>query len=149
VLVWRVSCEDFSGRRVESQLITLLVDVGPAPSSLDQRAWIRVLVREAQARLLHLVEAAASRWLDAVARFSGGFTSARSRRAHAIAARLATEPRQTFQAGLFDRRAERAHDTDANHAAERHQHSRGRVTAAEQAAPLTARPAELLLVLTP
>src|SRR5437879_367240 len=66
VLVWRVSCEDFSGRRVESQLVTLLVDVGPGPSSLDRRAWIRALVREAQARLLHEVEAAASRWLDAV-----------------------------------------------------------------------------------
>src|SRR5438874_3058561 len=63
VLVWRVSCEDFSGRRVESQLVTLLADVGRAPSSLDQRAWIRALVREARARLPHQVEAAASRWL--------------------------------------------------------------------------------------
>ena len=106
-------------------------------------------MREAQARLLHEVEAAASRWLDAVATNSGGFTSARNRRAHAIAARQAGDQRQAFQAGLFDRRAQRARDADVNDAAERRRHTRARVTAAAQAAPLTARPVELLLVLTP
>src|SRR5258706_10094113 len=41
VLVWRVSCEDFSGPRLESPLIPLLLDVGPGPSRLDPRAPIR------------------------------------------------------------------------------------------------------------
>jgi len=149
LLVWRASCEDGSGRRVESQLIALLVDVGPAPSSSEQRAWIHALLREAEPHMRHLVEATASTWRDAAATVSSGFTSARIQRAHAIAARLTTERRHAFQAGLFDRRAERAHCADVNDAAERHQQIRARVTDAAQAALLTARPAELLLVLTP
>jgi len=149
LLVWRASCEDGSGRRIESQLVALLVDVGPAPSSSEQRAWIRALLREAEAQLRRQVEAAASTWRHAAAIVSSEFTSARIQRAHAIAARLETERRQAFQPGLFDRRAERVRSADVTDAAERRQQIRARVTDAAQAAPLAARPAELLLVLTP
>jgi len=149
VLVWRVSCEDGSGRQVESHLIALVVDIGPTPSASDSRVWIRALLQGAKERLRQHVELAAAAWLDALSAVTSEFTSARIRRAHAIAGRLETERPQIFQAGLFDSRAERAHNAGIAGAAERHGSARARATAAEKDALLTARPPELLLVLTP
>jgi hypothetical protein len=149
LLIWRVSCEDGAGRTVESQLVILLVKVAAVPSNWRQRDWIRAVVRDDEAPLLHRVDATVSLWRETVATVAGGFASARIQRERAIAARQSSKRQRAFQAGLFDRRAERARRADASDSEERDQHARARVTAALEAAHLTVRPGELLLVLTP
>jgi hypothetical protein len=149
LLIWRVSWEDGAGRIAESHIVALLVDVEAAPSNVHRRTWIRAMLRDADASLNHHVEASGLIWRETVATVAGRFAAAQIRRAHAITERLADEPPREYQAGLFDRRAERARRAAANDSTGRRQHARARVTAAALAARLTARPGELLLVLTP
>ncbi len=149
LLIWRVSCEDGAGRIAESQIVALLVDVEAAPCNRHHRGWIRAVLRDAEATLRDYVEARALPWRETVAAVTDGFASAQIRRAHAITERLAGAPHREFQAGLFDRRVERARRAQANDAAGRRQHAQARVTAAALAARLSSRPCELVLVLTP
>lgn len=149
LLIWRVSCEDGAGRIAESQIVALLVDVEAAPRNWHRRTWIRAVLREGEASLCHYVEVRALTWRETVATVADRFASAQIRRAHAIRDRLADEPHREFQAGLFDRRAERARRAEASDSVGRRQHAHARVNAAALAARLTARPGELLLVLTP
>jgi hypothetical protein len=149
LLIWRVTCEDGAGRIAESHIVALLVDVGAAPSSRHRRTWIRATLRDAEASLQEYVEASALIWRETVATAVERFASVQIRRAHAITERLADEPNREYQAGLFDRRAERARRAEANDSAGRRQLAHARVTAAALAARLTPRPGELLLVLTP
>jgi hypothetical protein len=149
LLVWRVSCEDGAGRIAESRLFGLLVDIEAAPSTRRRRAWLRAVLREAEAPLRQHVEATAALWRETAAAVAGGFASAQIHRAQAIVARLADARYRETQTGLFDRRAERAGRAEADAAAERHRHAHVRLTYAALLARLSARPGELLLVLTP
>jgi hypothetical protein len=148
LLIWRVRCEDGAGRSAESRLVALLVAAAAQPSTGPRRAWIRAILRDAEASLLQHVDAAVSPWRETVATVTGGFVSARTRRAQAIAARLSGERPRAFQAGLFDRRAERARRDHESDSARRDRHARARLAAALEAAPLQPH-SELLLVLTP
>jgi hypothetical protein len=148
LLIWRVRCEDGAGRSAESRLVALLVTVAARPSNRRRRAWIHAILRDAEASLLQHVDATVSPWRKTVATVTGGFVAARTHRAQAIAARLADERPRAFQAGLFDRRAERARRAHESDSARRDRQSRARLTAALEAAPLKGH-SELLLVLTP
>src|SRR5207247_135525 len=127
----------------------LLVDVEPSLSNRRRRAWIRAVLREAEMPLREHIESNALLWRETAAAVASDFRSAQIRRAQAIAEWLADQGHRQFQAGLFDRRAERARRDQATESIEIHQRAQARATAAAVAAPLTTRPAELLLVLTP
>jgi hypothetical protein len=148
LLIWRVRCEDGAGRSAESRLVALLVTVAAPSPNRRRRAWTRAILRHAEASLRQHVDAAVSPWHDTVATVAGRFVSARTHRASAMAARLADDRPRAYQAGLFDRRAERARRTHESDAARRDRQVRARLTAALEAAPLKAH-SELLLVLTP
>src|SRR5713226_6719207 len=71
LVIWRVSCEDGSGRSVESQLVALLAIVAAAPPNRRRRAWIRAVLRDLEAPLLHHVDATVSSWRETVATIAG------------------------------------------------------------------------------
>lgn len=94
-LVWRAAFEDASGRLAESKIVPVLVD----------REW-----EAFEPAIRTRIEAECDEWAVDVARVAGAFTSARLARE----TDLAGTPRVSSaasQSGLFDRRAERLHET--------------------------------------
>ena len=149
-LVWRVAFEDRSGRGVEARLVPILADAGrivvnPAPG---RPAQIRSLLRDAEDVVRARVEAAADEWAESATATARAFAEARCAREQAIA-RLPQRPHILSQAGLFDRRTERAHQAQAaiNHDAE--QAALDRVRSIRDSAAIVRQPARLLLVLVP
>jgi len=98
--------------------------------------------------LLARIEGECRGWRDTAQRVTSAFTLARQSRERAIAANL-TAVAQSFQPGLFDRRAHRAHAAHEHRAADRAAQLAVRLAAVEAAGTLTPRATELLLVLIP
>jgi len=150
-LVWRVAFEDASGRLVESRLVPVLIDAGPAlldPAN-RRRAWIRGLLRQTDPLVRARVEAECEAWTTAVTRVAGAFASARQRRERDVARQRASSSRAASQPGLFDRRAERSRLARLAAAGESTQAAGERLRALADAGAITRQPARLLLVLVP
>ena len=125
-------------------------------------ACLRRLLASIEPDVCRLLETATAPWRAAVERITEAFTSTRLRRELAIEEALATTAPDTFQPGLFDRRAERRYfDAIVEHQrTERELASRvDRIVAASAIRPAptfpaSSRPADastprLLLVLVP
>jgi hypothetical protein len=147
LLIVRLSSLDASGRIVESQIAGVLVTLHPCAAARRRarvRAAIAVAARAAQQHL-HTLSTSHRQAAFAVA---GRFSAARAARHRAIADRTSRAAAAPCQAGLFDRRAERARDLAAAAASDRERRLRDRVRASDQAA-IASQATELVLVLTP
>ena len=145
--IWRIAYEDACGRRIESRLVPLLVDVR-GQSRPRRRAPVRDLLRQIEARLRSLVDQIEPRWRADATTIAAAFASARVARERAVAARP-RDQRLLFQPGLFDRRSERARQLEIDGGREADRQAQARASAATNSASLSPRGGELLLVLTP
>jgi len=141
LLVYRCACEDAAGRLVHSRLVAVtmaLCDHGP---DLGRAPWRDPAV-------LARIDEDCRDWRVTAQRVTREFTLARRLRERAIAAHDSAMP-PSFQPGLFDRRAHRAHVAHEQRAADLAEQLAVRLAGVEAAGTLTFRAPELLLVLIP
>ena len=141
LLVYRCAYEDATGRLVHSRLVAMTLALRQHWPDLRRARWSdpALLARiEDECRAGAIPRSASQR----------EFTLARRSRERAIAANH-TAVAQSFQPGLFDRRAHRAHAAHEHRAADRAAQLAVRLAAVEAAGTLTLRATELLLVLIP
>jgi len=115
----------------------------------ERRRWIEAIVRELEPQIRAQIDAAGRDWRRAVDSAVRSFTSARTARERAIAARTAASGAGAFQPGLFDRRTERARVRLAAAAADTESAAAGRLAAFARSNAISPRGAQLLLVLAP
>lgn len=147
LLVFRIA-EDATAHAIDTALVGILcrpVDLTPIGRS---RARTRERLRAIEPFARAQVEALAAERNNAVAAVAAAFAAARTRRDRSIAAHAARQVPDLFQAGLFDRRAERAHSADETATVAHSDDVRARLVAIEQSVAHTVTIA-LLLVLTP
>jgi hypothetical protein len=141
LLLWRLACEDPGGRLVESALVAVTVELAGARFDVRHAVW-------SHASVLALVLDRGREWRALAQDTVYRFTATRVARERAIAASRAAST-EAFQAGLFDRRADRAHVADAKSAAKRAERIAARMKAVVSAGTISHRAPELLLVLIP
>ena len=141
LLLWRLAFEDSGGRLVESELVAVTIELSGARFDVRHARW-------AHASLLAVVHDTCGAWRALVQDTVYRFTATRMARERAIAAAHAAST-DAFQAGLFDRRADRAHVADSKSAAERAEQIAARMKAVVAAGTISLRAPELLLVLIP
>jgi hypothetical protein len=147
LLVFRISCNDASGRAVAMRIVGVLMAMAVDPD-LRPRDRIRAALGRADAMVRPHVHRTSSNWMRDTERFGAAFGRARLQRERAIEQqRYVTKP-QRFQAGLFDRRAERDAMNESAALADRDQAMRARIRVAERSRVVES-VTELLLVLTP
>ena len=140
-LVWRISCEDATGRRIESRLVPMLVE-----SAVDVR---RLLADPAShAAIQSRIAIDCRGWMKEAVRVADAFATARLSREREIAERPAHAGAPS-QPGLFDRRVDRSRENQAAALAAGHEAILERRRAAESAAAIALGPARLLLALVP
>jgi hypothetical protein len=141
LLVYRCAYEDATGRLIHSRLVAMTIAVRRHWPDLVRARW-------SEPSLLARIDDECRDWRDAVQRVTREFALARRSRERAIATTHTTVPR-SFQPGLFDQRAHRAHAAHEHHAVDRAAQLAVRLAAVEAACTLTLRAPELLLVLIP
>jgi hypothetical protein len=142
--VWRITLEDGSGKSIESRLVSALVDLPPGATA----RLIRSLIVNIEAAIRPAIDDAADEWAAAAVRSTLAFNETRTRRNQEIDA--ARQPlRSPSQAGLFDRRSERARNALAAARDEAERSLRDRARATISGDTVVRRPARLLLVLVP
>ncbi|OFW13248.1 MAG: hypothetical protein A3F69_03410 [Acidobacteria bacterium RIFCSPLOWO2_12_FULL_66_10] len=146
LLVWRFTCDDECGRPVESRIVPVMVPLTGARGKWRGSARIGQWLRELDTTVRPSVEQAVDDWRRSVEANIRGFVSTRLRREEAMAGHSTP---QAFQPGLFDRRADRLHETIRAAAADGDRRRAGRLAALARATTLTSPPAQLLLVLVP
>ena len=141
LLLWRLAYEDITGHCVESRLVAVTLE--PKRTQLDARHadW-------SDASLLALVSHQGEAWRGMVDDTVRRFTATRLSRERAIAA-AATASANPIQAGLFDRRTERARFAQIQSGANLAEQVAARAKTVASAGALSAHPPELLLVLIP
>jgi len=141
LLVYRCAYEDATGRLVHSRLVAMTIALQRHGPNLLRARW-------SEPSLLARIDDQCGDWRDAAQRVTREFALARRSRERAIAANHTAVP-LSFQPGLFDRRAHRAHAAHEHHAADLSAQLAVRLAAVEAACTLTLRTTELLLVLIP
>jgi hypothetical protein len=141
LLVYRCAYEDATGRLVHSRLVSITIAVGRHGPDLLRARW-------SEPSLLARIDDECRDWRDAVQRVTREFALARRSRERAIAANHNAVP-LSFQPGLFERRAHRAHAAEEHQAADLAVQLAVRLAAVDSACTLTLRATELLLVLIP
>ena len=141
LLVYRCAYDDATGRLVHSRLVAMTIALRRPWPGLRRERW-------SDPSLLARIDDECRDWRDTAQRVTREFTLARQARERAIAANH-TAAAQSFQPGLFDRRAHRAHAAHEHRAADLAAQLAVRLAAVEAAGTLTLRATELLLVLIP
>ena len=141
LLLWRLAFEDSGGRLVESALVAVTIELAGARLDVRHASW-------SHASLLAIVHDECGAWRASVRDTVDRFTATRMARERAIAAAGAAST-DAFQAGLFDRRADRAHVAHSKIAAGRAEQIASRMKAVVSAGTISLRAPELLLVLIP
>jgi len=141
LLVYRCACEDAAGRLVHSRLVAVTIALRGHGPDLARAPWTDPAV-------LARIDEDCRDWSETALRVTREFTLARRLRERAIAANHTTVP-LSFQPGLFDRRAHRAHAAHRHHTADLAAQLTLREAAVKAAGTLTLRAPELLLVLIP
>jgi superfamily II DNA or RNA helicase len=108
LLIWQLSAADGTGRIVECRLVPVVVS-GSFARLRWNRARLMSLIEDAESEIRSRISTATFAWRAEAERIDRAFRSARVRRERAIAGHLVAVRPIAFQAGLFDRRAERAH----------------------------------------
>jgi hypothetical protein len=141
LLLYRSAYEDAGGHLAQSVLVA--VTIALRNTGLNVRA-----VDWANASWLSGVDDGCLDWREAAQRISGQFASTRLSRERAIAS-IQDSLTRSFQPGLFDRRAHRAHVTREQADADFSARLAARLAAVESGGRLALRAPELLLVLIP
>lgn len=108
VLTQRV-IDDSCGRRVASHLTPVMVDLPRRLLRKEATIGIGQILRDLGRLEPEAGDPALSRWTTDTVRAHGDFWATRLRREAAMARTAAAAPDQSFQPGLFDRRANRDH----------------------------------------
>ena len=148
LLIFRVSCADATGRLVANHVVAVLCDLDMSATGRPSRRQVRPLIGAAAGPAASQVQRVYTEWIENATRVAGAFGEARLRREHEIAARTRCTPARPFQAGLFDRRAERARLAETAHVADREDDERSRLQMLEQSTAV-AWTIDLMLALTP
>jgi len=145
--ILRIDSEDASGRLIDAMLV-------PVTIALTHRARVgsdqlHALLRGLGTELQRRAEDASRRNRELAAEVMHNLLARRVTREKQIAQTILGAARGAVQAGLFDRRAERAAFADSSAAGEFAADSAGRLRALERSEAVSLRPARLLLVLVP
>jgi hypothetical protein len=143
LMLWQVAAENADGRIVERRLISVLVS-GYFPRERWTPARLASIFDAIDPELRSRITATASSWREEVERVDAAFRSMRSGRERAIAGAIGTKRPMAYQAGLFDRRAERVHGATAAVDAAQHRGAAERSLAVDR--PIVAWPLDLVLV---
>lgn len=152
VLIWRVGCDDGNGRRVEWQLVAITVGL-TRDLRLDRGERTETL-RDIEQKSREVVEAADA-WQATAVETARSVVLAQLVRQRAIAAAGGHgsfdegDDTDHFQAGLFDRRAERRHLVSAAVSAAMQHQAAERIGILERSAAISPAHAELVLVVFP
>ena len=141
LLVYRCACEDAAGRLVHSRLVAVRIALRGRGPDLARAPWTDPAV-------LARIDEDCRDWRETALRVTREFTLARRLRERAIAANHSAGP-LSFQPGLFDRRAHRAHVAHEQREADLAAQFAVRLAAVEAAGTLTLRAPDLVLVLIP
>lgn len=148
LMIWRVACEDASGRIVESHVVATSVQLSGTRARWRRRSQVDAFVRAVDHEAVAVIERSSEEWRIAVERTARRFTSTRAARERAIARAAHTDSR-SCQPGLFDRRATRTSQARAASTAEADRAIADRLSAIERTATATPQPPQLLLVVVP
>jgi len=143
MLLWRVSCQDGCGRPLRSTVVPVLAPGTLASLPVEEMLQLLAVPFREQ------VEATARGWQEEVARFHHAFVSRRVDRDRAIAHGRGDRGAELFQAGLFDRRDQRAHAAARADQLDSAIDWTARAARVANTDGLTVLPAQLLLVLAP
>ena len=141
LLLWRLAYEDVTGHRVESTIVAVTIELPRARFDVRHADW-------SNDALLAVVSHQAAAWRNTVEEVVRRFTATRLARERAIATAGAAST-NPVQAGLFDRRAERARFADATGGANLAEQIAVRAKTVASAGAISAQLPELLLVLVP
>ena len=141
LLLWRLAYEDAIGRRVESAIVAVTITPPQVRFDVRRADW-------STESLCSVVSHQATAWRNSVEEVVLRFTATRLAREHAIAIACAAST-NPIQAGLFDRRAERARFVDATGGANLAEQIAARAKTAASAGAISPQSPELLLVLIP
>jgi len=107
LMIWRLAAEDAAGRSVETRVVPIVL-TGVLARGPWTRARLAAVIAAADPIVRSRIAAETSAWRDEVRQIDEAFRSTRRDRERKIAARISQRRPLAFQAGLFDRRAERA-----------------------------------------
>jgi hypothetical protein len=141
LLLWRLAFEDSGGRLVESALVAVTIELSGARVDVRHAGW-------SHASLPAIVYDTCGAWRASVQDTVYRFTARRMARERAIGAARGAST-DAFQAGLFDRRAERSHVAHSKSAAALAEQIAARMKTVVSAGTISLRAPELLLVLIP
>jgi hypothetical protein len=141
LLIYRCAYEDAAGRLVHSRLVAVTMAFREHGPDLGRSHWT-------DSAVLARIDEDCRDWRETAQRVTREFTLARRLRERAMAANDSAIP-PSFQPGLFDRRAHRAHVAHEQRAADLAAQLAVRLAGVEAAGTLTFRAPELLLVLIP
>src|SRR5262249_29734277 len=142
--------EDASGRTAATAIVPLLVRLEDTPGG-TARARLREFVDRVDSRIPDAIDGILRTRQRALTEACGAHARARLARERAIAAQAsrATRKEAFYQAGLFDRRSDRAHGVREARDQEAEHEAHTRVLAAAAAATISQSRPRLLLVLAP
>jgi superfamily II DNA or RNA helicase len=147
LVVLQTTFEDSCGRLVAAHLTPLKVHAGIARR--QARATVAAVLRSIETLSPQNGDTALLRWKVETTLIHHTFWATRRIRERAIAAALATTDDDSFQPGLFDRRAECRHLASAEERCALIQDGMRYVAMAERAAVIEERPTRAVLVLLP
>lgn len=151
LFIWQVASEDAIGRTIATSVVAMLLRLDPLPCGREAARRLVDRVVEIEARLRDAIDAELRTRQRELLDACGADARSRLVRDRAIAARHSSSADRHggYQAGLFDRRRERAHRERAIEMQAFDEVAQARVHAAESAATVSPSQPRLLLVLAP
>jgi hypothetical protein len=149
--IWRIGCEDGAGRATSTAIVAALVHVASRPAGCRWRQWCRAIVVAIESRAVAELEPVLRRQLRNLLQLSRAQADARLAREQAVAVafRSGHARSRAYQAGLFDRRSERAHRAHLSQSRDDGDLVDARLRAAATAAAIVESRPSLRLVLMP
>jgi superfamily II DNA or RNA helicase len=147
--VWQVAHENGSSRIVESTLVPVAIDLARIPRRWSKRAVDGLFKQYRRVGAVDLIEQSAAGWRDSADRSIRALFTTRLARERAIIALVARSDGVQVQAGLFDRRAERARQQAVAASLDAESERQERLAALHLSATISAARPQLLLVLLP
>jgi superfamily II DNA or RNA helicase len=150
--VWIVACGDDRGITPEAALVPVVVDLQASAFTVRERGarWLDSLLSAAGSDLGEIIEKRTAPWRRQAERVAAAFNHAQMARAQAAAAAIVPADHDDFfQAGLFDRRADRLRAAIRSSDALASEQLSHRIAALQRSAALGVRLPQLLLVLAP
>jgi superfamily II DNA or RNA helicase len=152
IAVWAIAYDDDRGVEVEGTLVPLAIELRSGPYERRARGarWLDQLLCASAFALRSTIEQGTAGWRRDVECLAGAVARTRLARGQATAAARASEVKGSlFQAGLFDRRADRLRAAIRSAETLAGQQTAHRLARLQRSGTLSLQPARLLLVLAP